>query len=398
MRPFEVSVNGRRPIKVGSEGVASMPPSTVISAMQRTVSLHGDRPALRSHTGRTLTWSQYYAQARQFGRACIAVGMRPREAVAIIGFNSPEWVLANVGGILAGGIAAGIYTTNTPDACAYIVRHASATVVVCEGERQLAKFLSVSPPLTDVLAYVVYELDKPAARNAGRKSAGAETGSGSADADARRPLLKGSLEEARVSHIYSWEQFMALGDLLGTSSAGASGRDGGMIAGAGSSPSASASSSTGSSGAGTGAGASGRASPPAASLDAELELRMAAQTPEAVCTLVYTSGTVGFPKAVMVSHDNIAFVATSVLERFAANETERTVSFLPVSGRWRCIILHAVCMPERESLSFYLLSILGSRSHLFLCAATAISQPLSPPAKRASPCFRCSCRTSLLHC
>lgn len=264
-----------------------MPPSTIISALQRTVSLHGGRPALSSHTGRTLTWSQYYAQARQFGRACVAVGMQPREGVAIIGFNSPEWVVANVGGILAGGIAAGIYTTNTPDACAYIVRHASASIVVCEGERQLAKFLSVTPPLTEVLAYVVYELDAaPAKGSSGRKAGGSRgDGSGSADAEARRPLLKSSLEEARLSHIYSWEQFMALGD---SAFHGASAL-GGPASSASATESPSASGSSGSS-AGTGAGASARATPVTASLDAQLDARMAAQTPESVCTLVYTSG------------------------------------------------------------------------------------------------------------
>lgn len=58
-----------------------------------------------------------------------------------MGFNSPEWMTANIGGILAGGIAAGIYTTNGPEACAFIASHANATVVVCEGEKQLAKFI-----------------------------------------------------------------------------------------------------------------------------------------------------------------------------------------------------------------------------------------------------------------
>lgn len=219
--------------------------------------------------------------------------MQPRDGVAIIGFNSPEWVVANVGGILAGGIAAGIYTTNTPDACAYIVRHASASIVVCEGERQLAKFLSVTPPLSEVLAYVVYELDAaPSTGSSPRRKAGGSRSDGSgsgADAEARRPLLKSSLEEARLSHIYSWEQFMALGELLGDST-GHSGNAGTPL---GESPSATASpsaTSSSSSSAGTGAGASGRATPVAASLDAQLDARMAAQTPESVCTLVYTSG------------------------------------------------------------------------------------------------------------
>lgn len=44
----------------------------------------------------------------------------PFASVNIIGFNSPEWNIADIGTIAAGGIAAGIYTTNLPEACAYV--------------------------------------------------------------------------------------------------------------------------------------------------------------------------------------------------------------------------------------------------------------------------------------
>jgi len=57
----------------------------------------------------------------------------------------------------------------------------------------------------------------------------------------------------------------------------------------------------------------------------------AAAQPQDVASLVYTSGTLAMPKACMISHDSIMFVATSVLERFAATEDERMVSYLPLS-------------------------------------------------------------------
>lgn len=50
------------------------------------------------------------------------------------------------------------------------------------------------------------------------------------------------------------------------------------------------------------------------------------------CTLVYTSGTVGNPKAVMLSHDNLTWDALSIGERIGLNRgTERVVSYLPLS-------------------------------------------------------------------
>jgi hypothetical protein len=64
--------------------------------------------------------------------------------VNIIGFNSPEWFIANMGAIAAGGLAAGIYTTNNPEACKYIAHHSEAEVVVCENKEQLNKFVQIA--------------------------------------------------------------------------------------------------------------------------------------------------------------------------------------------------------------------------------------------------------------
>ena len=61
----------------------------------------------------------------------------------IIGFNSPEWFMADIGCIMAGGVAAGIYTSNNPEACHYVAEHSEAAVVVCEGREQLGKFQEI---------------------------------------------------------------------------------------------------------------------------------------------------------------------------------------------------------------------------------------------------------------
>lgn len=53
---------------------------------------------------------------------------QPHSAINIIGFNSPEWLIANCGAIAAGGVAVGIYTTNNVEACKYISEHSEAEV------------------------------------------------------------------------------------------------------------------------------------------------------------------------------------------------------------------------------------------------------------------------------
>jgi long-chain-fatty-acid--CoA ligase ACSBG len=44
-------------------------------------------------------------------------------------------------------------------------------------------------------------------------------------------------------------------------------------------------------------------------LEEELEQRLANLAPNLCCHLVYTSGTTGPPKGVMMSHDNLTFTA-----------------------------------------------------------------------------------------
>jgi long-chain-fatty-acid--CoA ligase ACSBG len=45
--------------------------------------------------------------------------MTTRSAVAIMGFNSPEWAIACMGAMMYEAVVTGIYITNEPEACLY---------------------------------------------------------------------------------------------------------------------------------------------------------------------------------------------------------------------------------------------------------------------------------------
>ncbi len=89
------------------------------------------------------SWQQYLAQVRQAARALIALGFQPGQTVSILGFNRPEWVIMDLAGMLAGGAAVGIYTTNAPEECKYIVEHAESHLVLVENEGQWQKIKEV---------------------------------------------------------------------------------------------------------------------------------------------------------------------------------------------------------------------------------------------------------------
>ena len=107
----------------------------------------------------TWTWKEYKAKVDAFGKALLSIGFEPFDVINILGFNSREWFTANFGTIAAGGVAAGIYATNLPDACKYISEHSDAKVVVVEGLKQLEKYIEIGAELPSLKALVMYGTD-----------------------------------------------------------------------------------------------------------------------------------------------------------------------------------------------------------------------------------------------
>jgi long-subunit acyl-CoA synthetase (AMP-forming) len=105
----------------------------------------------------TTTWADYRVAARQVARAFIDLGLEPGKGVAILSFNRPEWFLADVGAILAGGVPTGIYSTSSSEQVAYIARHCEARIIVVEHHDHLTKILEVREQLPDLRAIVLLD-------------------------------------------------------------------------------------------------------------------------------------------------------------------------------------------------------------------------------------------------
>ena len=143
--------------------VASTPamvamPTRLIDAFERTALERGDNPALRRKRDggwETITWTEYRRQVRLAARALIGLGVAPGDHVTIIGYNCPEWFIADIAAIAAGAVPAGIYTTNTPEQCCYVARHCDARVAFVENAEQLAKFHAIREQLPALRALVL---------------------------------------------------------------------------------------------------------------------------------------------------------------------------------------------------------------------------------------------------
>jgi len=71
---------------------------------------HGEQVALREKEfgiWRSLTWSQYSERVRNFCLGLTSLGFGPGDRLAILGDNRPEWVIAELAAISAGGLVMG---------------------------------------------------------------------------------------------------------------------------------------------------------------------------------------------------------------------------------------------------------------------------------------------------
>jgi long-chain acyl-CoA synthetase len=133
---------------------------TVPERFLQAVAERGNRVAMR-HKKRGLwhaiTWAEYGRAAQEVACGLVSLGLEPGQAVAIIGNNRPEWLFCDMGAQLAGCLSVGVYATNPPEQCAYVLGHSQARVFFVEDEEQLDKALEVRGQLPHLERIVVMD-------------------------------------------------------------------------------------------------------------------------------------------------------------------------------------------------------------------------------------------------
>lgn len=126
---------------------------TIVHRLHENARVRPNAPAYYEKIGDNWTptsWEEYTRQVRQAARALVALGLEPGDNVSILGFNRPEWVIMDLANMLIGGAPTGIYTTNSPHECQYIIEHAETKVVLVENEHQWEKIAQVRSDVTSL--------------------------------------------------------------------------------------------------------------------------------------------------------------------------------------------------------------------------------------------------------
>jgi long-chain acyl-CoA synthetase len=91
----------------------------------------------------SISWAQYFDQARAVGLALHSLGLQRGEAIAILSENRPEWLYADFGAQCMGILSTGIYPTSSPEQVQYVLQDAAVRVLFVENQEQYDKALSV---------------------------------------------------------------------------------------------------------------------------------------------------------------------------------------------------------------------------------------------------------------
>ncbi|HYN84847.1 MAG TPA: long-chain fatty acid--CoA ligase [Pyrinomonadaceae bacterium] len=107
-------------------------PRTLVEVVERACLRHKLPDAFnykRDGAWRSVSSEEFLARARSVARALRRLGVRPGERAAILSESCVEWVLADVGCLMAGVVDVPVYPTLAPQQICYIVNDSGARVL-----------------------------------------------------------------------------------------------------------------------------------------------------------------------------------------------------------------------------------------------------------------------------
>lgn len=104
-----------------------------------------------------ITWDTFAEETKDFAGALLSLGLNRNAAVCILMGNVPEWPVADIGTIMAGGVGVGLYPTSSAEQCEYIINHSDAEFVLVDSRTQLDKVASFRKRLPKLKHVIVLD-------------------------------------------------------------------------------------------------------------------------------------------------------------------------------------------------------------------------------------------------
>jgi long-chain acyl-CoA synthetase len=90
-----------------------------------------------------VSWKEYSDRIDAIGRALLNLGLKQGDKVAIIGRNTLDWFISDMGVMTAGLVSVPIYETSSSDQIRYILQHSNTKVIFAENSSYLERILPI---------------------------------------------------------------------------------------------------------------------------------------------------------------------------------------------------------------------------------------------------------------
>lgn len=90
------------------------------------------------------SFQEVQGQVLKVSNFLIQKGLKKGDSVAIISYTRPEWMIADIAILMAGGISVSVYQSLTADVIAYILNDSSSKFIFAENQEQVDKIIEIS--------------------------------------------------------------------------------------------------------------------------------------------------------------------------------------------------------------------------------------------------------------
>ncbi len=120
----------------------------------------GERIAMREKDfgiWQSYSWSDYREYAMAIANGLLSLGLQRGDVVSIQSEDCKEWLFADIGGLLAGGVVNGVYPTYQSRQLGHTLSDSQCRFLFVEDEEQLDKFLEIEDELPFVKKVFVFD-------------------------------------------------------------------------------------------------------------------------------------------------------------------------------------------------------------------------------------------------
>jgi long-chain acyl-CoA synthetase len=106
---------------------------------------------------KSYSWDDYWTHAKWLGLGLRALGLKRGDVVSILSEDRKEWAYADMGIQAIGGIASGVYTTDSASQLEYLINDSDSRFLFVENDEQLDKFLEIEDRVPGLLKVIIFE-------------------------------------------------------------------------------------------------------------------------------------------------------------------------------------------------------------------------------------------------